>query len=134
MVNDQRGEHMRRKTSRFSQYTSPADDPLERFFLQAKAQFGDAIQSYWFYDGDRCPACTQGSVGGIKVKGKNALSLNAFIYRERGVLIGYFLCETCARRIFRDAQKNPYNQTSIHAAIERNLISAYLAYIEKLDA
>jgi hypothetical protein len=125
---------MRKKTSGYYQSTSAADDLLGKFFWQAKAQFGDAIQSYWLYDGGLCPACTQDSVGVIKIKGKNALSLNAFIYRERGVLIGYFLCEACARRIFRDAQKNPYTQTSVHAEIERNLVSAYLAYIEKLDA
>jgi hypothetical protein len=36
--------------------------------------------------------------------------------------------------IFRDAEKNPYTQTSVHAEIERNLISAYLCHINKLDA
>jgi hypothetical protein len=102
--------------------------------MQAKAQFGNAVQSYWFYDGDLCPACNQRSIGVINVRGKDALSLNAFIYRERGVLIGYFLCEPCARRIFRDAQKNPYTQTSVHAAIERSLISAYLAYVARYTA
>jgi hypothetical protein len=125
---------MRKKTSRYDPSTSAVNDLLEKFFLQAKAQFGNAVESSWFYDGDLCPACTRGSVGVIKVKGKDALSLNAFIYRERGVLIGYFLCEPCARRIFRDAQKKPYTQTSVHAEIERNLISAYLADLEKRHA
>ncbi len=111
-----------------------ADEILEKFYAQAKTQFGDAIRSFWFYNGDRCPACNQRSVGVIKFNNKSALSMNAFIYRERGVLIGYLLCETCARRIFQDAQKNPYTQTPLHAAIERNLISAYLSFITNPDA
>jgi len=111
-----------------------ADEMLEKLYAQAKTQFGDAIQSSWFYSGDQCPACSQRSIGTIKYNEKNALSLNAFIYRERGVLIGYLLCETCARRIFQDSQKNPYRQTPVHDAIERNLKSAYLSFVTNTDA
>ncbi len=110
-----------------------ANEMLGKLFTQAKAQFGNAIQSFWFYDGDLCPACSQRPIEAMKFKGKDALSLNAFIYRPRGVLIGYFLCETCARRIFHDAKLHPYTQTEVHAAIEKNLISAYLASAGKLD-
>ena len=125
---------MQHKAGSFHTSKNVADEMLGKLYAQAKAQFGDAIQSYWFYNGDRCPPCSQRPVGIIKVNDKSALSLNAFIYRERGVLIGYLLCETCARRIFQDAQKNPYTQTPLHGAIERNLKSAYLAFITNTDA
>ncbi len=124
---------MKQESNRSKKSAEMADELLSALFTQAKAQFGDAVQSFWFYDGDLCPACNQRSVGAIKFKGKDALSLNAFIYRQRGVLIGYLLCETCAKRIFRDAQRNPYTQTAVHAEIEKNLINAYLSSIGKLD-
>ncbi len=114
--------------------TAAADKLLNKLYMQAKAQFGTAIKSFWFYDGDLCPACTQRPIGVVKYKGKDALAINAFIYRERGVLIGYFLCETCATHIFKEAQKNPYLQTPIHADIERNLIAAYHKHLASLDA
>lgn len=125
---------MRHKAGSIHDSKNVADEMLEKLYTQVKTQFGDAIQSFWFYNGNRCPACNQRSVGVIKFNDKNALSMNAFIYRERGVLIGYLLCETCARRIFQDAQKKPYTQTPLHAAIERNLISAYISFIKNTDA
>lgn len=125
---------MRPKADNSHYSKNVTDEMLEQLYKQAKKQFGDAIRSYWFYSGDQCPACSQRPVGVIKFKDKKALSVNAFIYRERGVLIGYLLCETCAARIFQDAQKNPYTQTPLHAAIERNLKSAYLSFITNTDA
>ncbi len=110
------------------------DELLRQLFTQAKAQFGDVIKSFWFYDGDLCPACDQRSIGVVKFKGKDALAINAFIYRERGVLIGYFLCGTCAKHIFKEAQNNQYHQTPLHADIERNLIAAYHKHLSSLDA
>jgi hypothetical protein len=107
--------------------TGAFDEMLDKLYRQAKAQFGSAIQSYWFYDSDLCPGCAQRPVGTLKIRGREALSLNAFIYRERGVLIGYLLCETCAKYIFKEAQKHPYVQTPLHANIEKNLIAAYSA-------
>jgi hypothetical protein len=124
---------MQPKSNRVNKSANQAEELLGKFFAQAKLQFGDAIKSYWFYDGDLCPACNRRPIGAIKFKGKDALSLNAFIYRQRGVLIGYLLCETCAGQIFRDAKKNPYTQTPLHAEIERNLIAAYLAHPGKLN-
>jgi hypothetical protein len=113
---------------------SAVDEILSKMFTQAKAQFGDAVKAFWFYEDDLCPACTQRLIGVVKFKGKDALAVNAFIYRERGVLIGYFLCETCASHIFKEAQKNPYHQTPLHADIERNLITAYHKHLSSLDA
>jgi len=110
------------------------DEILGKLYAQAKAQFGNTIKSFWFYDSGLCPACTERPIGVVKFKGKDALAINAFVYRERGVLIGYFLCEICAKYIFKEAQKNPYRQTPIHADIERNLITAYHKHLASLDA
>ncbi|HSK86904.1 MAG TPA: hypothetical protein VK880_01005 [Anaerolineales bacterium] len=111
-----------------------ADKLLNTLFTQAKAQFGNAVKSFWFYDGELCPGCLQHPIGVVKFKGKDALALNAFIYRPRGVLIGYFLCEACTSFIFKEAQKNPYKQTALHADIERNLTTAYHKHLASLDA
>ena len=111
-----------------------ADKLLGLMLAQGKAQFGDAVKSFWFYDGDFCPACLARPIGVIKMKGKDALAINAFIYRARGVLVGYFLCETCANFIFKEAEKNPYQQTSLHTEIEMNLINAYHKHLSSLDA
>jgi hypothetical protein len=92
------------------------------------------MKSSWFYDRDLCPGCLARPVGAIKFKGKDALAINAFIYRQRGVLIGYFLCGSCAKYIFDEAQKNPYKQTPKHTDIERNLIFAYHDHLRSLDA
>jgi len=105
---------------------------METFFKQAKTQFGSAIKSFWFYDGDLCPACSLNEIDTLKIKGKEAMSLNAFIHRESGTLIGYFLCASCAKRIFTDAQKHPYTQTALHTAIEKNLTAAYHDYLKKM--
>jgi hypothetical protein len=110
-----------------------AHNLLAQMFQQAQAQFGDAVKSHWFNSSDFCPGCGM-EVDAMKYKGKDALSLNAFIYRERGVLIGYLLCGRCAGKIMRDAEKNPYKETALHAKIEKNLIEAYKRYIRSLDA
>lgn len=110
------------------------DRILSIMFTQAKAQFGDAVKSFWFYEGELCPGCLARPIGVIKMKGENALAINGFMYRPRGVLIGYFLCDTCANYIFKEAAKNPYKQTPLHADIERNLAEAYHRYMASLDA
>ncbi len=127
--------------SRSRRHNEPADDTktaadklLNTLFTQAKAQFGDAVKSFWFYEGDLCPGCMARPSGVVKFKGENALAINAFIYRPRGVLIGYFLCETCANFIFEEARKNPYKQTPLHTDIERNLTTAYHKHLASLDA
>ena len=113
---------------------SEADKILELMYMQGKAQFGDAVRSFWLYDGDVCPGCLARPIDKIKFKGKDALSINGFMYRPRGVLIGYFLCDVCANYIFKEAQKNPYKQTPLHADIERNLAEAYHRHMASLDA
>ncbi len=109
------------------------DELMRTIFAQAKAHFGPAVKSSWFYDGV-CPGCAQPTDGAMKFKGDDALSLNAYIYRERGVLIGYLLCNNCAKYIHTSAQKNPYRQTPLHTRIEQFLNAAYLNHIRKQDS
>lgn len=107
---------------------------LEELFMRAKAQFGSAVKSHWFYTEDPCPGCGTLRVGSTLYKGKSTLSLNAFIYRKEGVLIGYLLCAKCALSIFKAAEKNPSVQTPLHATIEVNLVKAYQRFTKKLEA
>jgi hypothetical protein len=123
-----------RRNKSFDENIAAVDDIMDMLFTQAKAQFGAAVKAFWFYDGDLCPGCLQRSIGVMKFKGKEALAINAFIYRQRGVLIGYFLCETCAVHIFSEAEKHPYQQTPLHADIEHNLAAAYHKHLAMLDA
>jgi hypothetical protein len=111
-----------------------AQETLKRLFEQAKLQFGDAAKGFWFYEDELCPGCLQAPISKMKFKGKDALSLNAFIYRERGILIGYFLCGLCAAYIFEQSEKRPGVQTPLHGTIEQNLIVAYHKHLSSLDA
>lgn len=106
---------------------------LAELYTRSRAQFGNAVRSQWFYDGDGCPGCGR-RVDAIKSPGGDQLSLNTFIYRKRGVLIGYLLCSRCAKKIHRDAKRNPGRETALHAAIEANLIKGYHDHMNSLDA
>jgi hypothetical protein len=109
------------------------DAALAELFTRATAQFGNAVKSYWLYDGDPCPGCGF-PVEVTHYKGKDALSLNAFIHRPRGVLIGYILCGRCALQIFEAAERNPGVQIPLHDAIEQALIKAYQRHLASLHA
>jgi len=111
-----------------------AREALKKMFAQAKLQFGDAAKGFWFYEDELCPGCLQVPIDAMRFKGEDALSLNAFIYRERGILIGYFLCGLCATYIFEQAEKRPGIQTPLHTKIEQNLIAAYQKHLSSLDA
>lgn len=104
---------------------SSAEDILNMM----KAQFGNAARAYWFYEDDLCPCCLSRPVGEMMYNNQKALSINAFMYRKRGVLIAYMLCGQCAQEIMSQSPKEP---TSMHKAIEDNLVSAYLRYMNSL--
>lgn len=123
-----------RKRKPVDETTAMIEDIMEKMFAQARAQFGNAIKAFWFYNGDLCPGCLQRPIDVVNFKGKEALSINGFLYRARGVLIGYFLCETCVLHIFREAEKHSFQQTLLHADIERNLAAAYHKHLASLDA
>lgn len=105
-------------------------DLLELIFRQAQMQFGSsAIKSRWFHDGDGCPGCGR-EIDAVKIKKKRALSRNAFIFREHGVLIAYLLCGKCGGEIVRLSEKNPYvGQTPLHTEIEKNLKQSFLKHL-----
>lgn len=109
------------------------DAVMAQTLALARKQFGDAVKGFWFYAPDPCPGCGF-PIDAIQHKGQDALSLNTFIYRPRGMLIGYFLCSLCAKQIFQAAERNPGVQIPLHGVIERNLITAYQRYLASLDA
>jgi hypothetical protein len=124
-----------RKTKKTGNDTKEAAEEILSIMLaQGKSQWGNAVKSFWFYDGELCPGCMVRPVGTVKVKGKEGLPINGFIYRPRGVLIGYFLCGKCAGFIHSEAEKNPFKETPLHTDIERNLMDAYNRHLMSLDA
>ena len=129
---------MRSRRSRHNKSSTSSAEYIESvmnlMFAQSKAQFGDAVKAHWFYEGELCPGCLANPIGVVKFKGEDSLAINGFMYRERGVLIGYFLCQTCVVYIFDEAQKHPYKQTPLHAKIENNLQDAYHKYLMKMNA
>lgn len=110
-----------------------ADAMLAQTLALSKKQFGNVVKGFWFYDGDPCPGCGF-PIDVLQYKGQDALSLNTFIYRPAGMLIGYFLCSLCAQQIFQAAERNPGVQIPLHGVIERNLIAAYQRHLASLDA
>lgn len=101
---------------------------LEMLFRQSKMQFGSAIKSRWMHDGDGCPGCGR-EIDAVKIKKKKAISLNAFIFREHGVLIAYLLCGKCAKYIIDISKTNHYGPTPLHAEIEKNLKQAFIKHL-----
>ena len=95
------------------------DMMMTQFYFQARSQFGDAIKAHWFYDGDNCPGCGN-AIDEMSRNGERAISLNAYIYRKRGVLIGYFLCSRCGRTVMEQGKRTP-----LHTTIETTLQEAY---------
>lgn len=97
---------------------------LAQMLASAKAQWGSAIKSSWFYASDGCPGCGR-RVDAVRFKGSTTLSLNGFIHRKAGVLIGYTLCARCVKVVMDAGKKFPPAKTPLHDTIETNLISAY---------
>lgn len=110
---------------------SERDDFFEGILDMMKAHFGNAARAFWVYDGDLCPCCRTRKIDIMDYQGKKALSINAFMYRDMGVLIGYMLCGRCANSIMAQCKNGP---TSMHSSIEDNLTDAYLCYLNSQDA
>ena len=109
------------------------DNMMAQLLLQYEEQYGNTIKSYWFHESDFCPSCGR-KVDFFKVKRGQAISLNGFLYRQRNVLLGYFLCGRCAKRIHQDARLYPGVETEQHAKIELTLITAYHQHMNALDS
>jgi hypothetical protein len=119
------------KTRASTDMPSDNDAFFANILSMFKAHFGSAAKAYWVYDGDLCPCCLMRPVDVMRYQGKEALSVNAFMYRDRGALIAYLLCGECAEHIMTHANSKP---TSLHGAIEKNLAAAYLQHLNSLDA
>lgn len=104
------------------------EELLDQLFRQAQMQFGSAVKRRWLHDGDGCPSCGK-EISVTKYKKKDALSLNAFMFREHGVLIAYMLCGKCAGHILRESKKNPFTKLPPHDEIEKNLKQAFVKYL-----
>lgn len=98
---------------------------LDDLFWRMKMQLGGVIESRWFYTADGCPGCGK-AIKGMKWKGKDALSINTFIYREQKVLIGYLLCGKCARYVHKASETDQNTKTELHETIEKNLKQDFL--------
>jgi hypothetical protein len=97
---------------------------FEDLYHRLKMQSGGLIRSRWFHTEEDCPGCGK-KLTTMKVKGKNALSLNTFIFREHGVLIGYLLCGKCAKEVHKKENAG-IDKLPIHDAIEKTLKTSYL--------
>ena len=100
-------------------------EALYQLFDNAKNQYGDAIENYWFNDSENCPACGK-NIDAMQLGHKSALSLNAFIYRDMNTLIAYLLCGKCAKEIFRKSKQSK----SIYKNLEENLKLNYTEFIK----
>lgn len=104
---------------------SDVDELLDMIFRQAQMQFGAAIKSRWVHARDECPGCGR-KIDDLKWKGKRAISINAYMYREHGVLIAYLLCGKCGKQVNEATEKDPARETPLHAQIEQTLRDSYL--------
>jgi len=107
------------------------EETLNSILNTMKAQFGSAVKYFWVYDGDLCPCCFTNEIDELTYSGHKSISINAFMYRERGVLIAYLMCGECAKEIIAKSKDGP---TKKHQSIEKNLIEAYHNYLNSLDA
>lgn len=99
-------------------------DALTKMFIDMHARFGDVVRGYWLYESDDCPGCGQ-KAQPFPHKGREALSLNIFIYRERGILIGYVLCGRCGKKVIQAGKQHPGRQIALHDTIEATLKRGY---------
>jgi len=114
-----------------------SENLVDTYLNMMKAQFGNAVKSFWFYEGDRCPCCGKINRLDEMTERERRVSLNGFMYRARGVLIGYVLCMPCATAVMAACQEKTARltgTTSLHQKIEQNLILAYQRYMSSLDA
>jgi hypothetical protein len=100
----------------------PYATAIEKMISLCKAQHGESIKAYWFYKEDLCPCCAKREIDLFKFQHEDAFSLNAFMYNERSVLIGYALCRVCVMDLRQASKKRV---AVMHDQIEKHLIEAY---------
>jgi len=101
------------------------DSALGALFNRMNAWPGRPIRSQWCCDSEVWPGCGKRPVGPFKHQGRDVVSVNAFLYREEGVLISYQLCGQCAAAVMKSARRHPQDPSPLHRTIEAHLISAY---------
>ena len=99
---------------------------IYQLFDQAKSMYGDIIENYWFYESEICPGCGS-EIDTLKFGEEDAVSLNAYMYRDLNTLIAYLLCSNCVTEIFRKSKKSK----TIYPKIEENLKNSYLEFVKK---
>jgi hypothetical protein len=119
------------RQTRHDEETARFAHKIELLLIEMGRRWGDLVKSHWFNDSENCPGCGF-PVDTPEFEKERLLSINAFIYRPQGVLIGYFLCSICAGRIFDAAREHPNTQTPLHGVIEQNLTTAYLRFSSQL--
>jgi ssDNA-binding Zn-finger/Zn-ribbon topoisomerase 1 len=97
-----------------------------QLFEAAQAQYGDAIESHWFYESENCPACNK-QIDTLQLGEKTALSINAYIYRDTNTLIAYILCGRCAKEIIRKSKLSK----KIYKDLEQKLKDSYTKFIKQ---
>ncbi len=101
------------------------EELLDAMYRAAKMQYGPVVKGMWLHREKECPGCG-GTLNQTKYKGKKALSLNTFFYRDHGVLIGYMLCSKCANMAIKYGETKPEGKTPLHEEIEKNLKETFL--------
>ena len=107
------------------------DDFIEGLIDMMAMHFGNAVKGVWVYAEDICPGCHVNDISEFYVKGQRAVSINAFMYRAKGVMIAYLLCGDCAKQVTANTS---LKETPLHAEIEATLIQAYERYMASMDA
>lgn len=105
--------------------TKDLDELLDAMFRAAKMQYGPIVKGMWLHKEEECPGC-MGKMTVTKFKGKKALSLNTFFYRDQGVIIAYMLCNKCANLAINYSKTIPQGTTPLHQEIEKNLKQTFL--------
>ncbi|MHB0935366.1 MAG: hypothetical protein ACYDCO_16630 [Armatimonadota bacterium] len=109
----------------------------DTYLEMMQAQFGDSVKAFWFYEGDRCPCCGELNPIAEMTERERTISLNGYMYRARGVLIGYILCIKCANAVMAACQEKEARLTGttpLHQQIEQYLMRAYHRYLSSLNA
>ena len=99
-----------------------SQDAIDFFFYKTKELYGDAIESFWMYENDKCPCCNKRKIDGMKAGEELLLSLNAYFYRDMEVLIAYLLCSVCISDLIKEGKQ----QKKLYIKIENRLKNAYL--------
>lgn len=100
-----------------------------------QALFANQVKGFWFYDSDLCPGCLQSlEKDAMDFTEDDTISLVSYVYRERGVLIGYILCRSCMTRLGEQKRLHPEEEAPLQKTILENLIAAYHKHLQSLNA